>query len=243
MEQVFDVLRLSFTRISAVDGASLSDVEVERFRSEARQNLYLSPAEIGCFLSHRESWKIIADGEEEYGVVFEDDMVFGENARMFLSDANWIPPRTKMIKLETADRPTYVDRKDQKLAIGRRLTRLRFNHYCAGGYILSKEAARLLLERSQTLEHAVDEFIFNVISPVFFDLSILQLDPALCIQRRKVPDGQEDELPSSIHERGQYSLMKTSIRPLPKATREFHSAVNKMLTLFGKRERIVVEFK
>src|SRR5690554_6021081 len=152
MEQVFDVLRLSFTRISAVDGASLSDVEVERFRSEARQSLYLSPAEIGCFLSHRKSWEIIADGEEEYGVVFEDDMVLGENARMFLSDANWIPPQTKMIKLETAYRPTYVDRKEQQLVGGRRLTHLRFNHYCAGGYIISKDAARSLLEKSKTLE-------------------------------------------------------------------------------------------
>lgn len=44
----------------------------------------LSPGEVGCFLSHRKAWEIISKGEEKFGLVLEDDAVFGEKLKQFL---------------------------------------------------------------------------------------------------------------------------------------------------------------
>ena len=61
----------------------------------------LTDAEICCFLSHRRCWRIIADGPDRYGVVFEDDVVFSHDAGAVLADDNWVPRDADVVKLET----------------------------------------------------------------------------------------------------------------------------------------------
>src|SRR5690242_6042473 len=46
----------------------------------------LGAGEISCFLKHRESWKRIAAGPQEWGIVVEDDLIFAENSVDALRD-------------------------------------------------------------------------------------------------------------------------------------------------------------
>jgi GR25 family glycosyltransferase involved in LPS biosynthesis len=38
----------------------------------------LTPGEVGCFLSHKRCWEIIAQGEAPYGLIAEDDLVLDD---------------------------------------------------------------------------------------------------------------------------------------------------------------------
>ena len=98
MDAIFSVLDLSYTRVPAVDGGSLSNDQ--RKRAQPGGNFYpLGPGEIGCFLSHRNCWKIAA-GEKGYTAIFEDDVHFGSGFHDLLWGAAWVPDGVDVVKLE-----------------------------------------------------------------------------------------------------------------------------------------------
>jgi len=70
---------ITFERIPAVLGVALSEEERNKNYSHKlneKQYYYpLSPAQIGCYMSHRKAWQKIADGDEAFGVVLEDDFI------------------------------------------------------------------------------------------------------------------------------------------------------------------------
>ena len=245
MQQAFDAAGISFTRISAVDGHALSDSDIKRFQSREGYWGWLTPGEIGCFLSHRLCWQAIADGDDRYGIIFEDDMLLGADASSLLSNNLWIPDDADVIKMEAACIPTYIDCKGINLSKGRELNRLRFSHYCSGAYIISTSTAKILLKKSKSFSEPIDEFIFNVASPIFSKLKIYQMVPALCIQQRyHLSAFQEAMLDTSIPGRTKARNMKFKLRyRWGKIVRELHSGLNKLLCRLGKRERIVVDFK
>lgn len=61
----------------------------------------LTNAETACFLSHRRCWQIIADGADQFGAIFEDDVVFSDEAGSLLADISWVPRDADIVKLET----------------------------------------------------------------------------------------------------------------------------------------------
>ncbi|WP_181898439.1 glycosyltransferase family 25 protein [Alteromonas aestuariivivens] len=69
---------VTFNRFSAVHGASLAPQELNGHYSENlnRQQYHkaLTKGEIGCYMSHRKVWQLIASGSSPYGVVLEDDI-------------------------------------------------------------------------------------------------------------------------------------------------------------------------
>jgi len=246
MQQAFDAAGISFTRISAVDGHALSDSDIKRFQSREGYWGWLTPGEIGCFLSHRLCWQTILDGDDNYAAIFEDDVLVGEEAEAILSSSAWIPADADIIKLESAGSRIYVDRMSASEICGRSVKRLRSSHYCTGGYIVSKKGARYLLETSQVFSDAVDDFLFSAQVLARGQLALYQLSPAICIQNNRVagnPDGSQ--LPSSIEGREQKLMKKLRFSERLKliALKERQSATNKLLCCLGKRERIVVDFK
>ncbi len=64
--------------VEAVDGRD--DVQIKGARVVSGTHLDphypfpISPAEIGCFLSHRKCWQIIADGPAPFALIAEDDL-------------------------------------------------------------------------------------------------------------------------------------------------------------------------
>jgi glycosyl transferase family 25 len=83
----FNRTGISFERFPAVDGATLTQQEVDAVIAPGQITRFkraLSRSEIGCFLSHLKLWRLIAAGDKPAAFVFEDDVEIDEDGPMIL---------------------------------------------------------------------------------------------------------------------------------------------------------------
>ncbi|WP_053999203.1 glycosyltransferase family 25 protein [Ahrensia marina] len=245
MKSIFDEMGLSFSKVPAVDGRNMSDVEIDSWL-DADENFYrLRAGEVGCFLSHRACWSIAAANEQPFTVIFEDDVHIGEAAVDLLGDVNWIPKDADIIKLETNQRKTFISKNDLKVPADRSLNQLTGEHTGTAGYIISSRCAQYLLDNTARFKDPLDQYLFNPISPIFASLKIYQLFPALCVQDENLNKGGSSEsLRSTLHEErrlnrltGLAKLKRELSRPLKKAFL-WLSAQKKVLFHSQKYQRI-----
>jgi len=155
----FDAQEIPFRRIDAINGQKLSECEIARVydaKTNARRGkLPLVAPEIGCYLSHIEAWRIVAEGDEQGGFVFEDDFEADDTLALCLrklsSDGGW-----DIIKLfSLRPDPPMHDRRDlgDGIAVGypRRVPA------CTIGYGLTRSAAQRLADRTIPFFRPVDE--------------------------------------------------------------------------------------
>ena len=180
----FARIGIEFERVAAVDAQSRSDLQETPMQLNPLTQLPLTNAEIACFLSHKACWAKIADGVDAYGVVFEDDVVFSDNAGAMLADASWIPADAEIVKLETFFRKTRLAWRRSPAGDGFSTSRLLGAHVGAAGYILSRPAARDLIDGTAELGSPVDQVLFNPRFAPSPGKTIYQLVPALCAQER-----------------------------------------------------------
>lgn len=152
---------IPFSRLDAVNGWALSEEEIDRVydaEANARKGRHpLVRAEIGCYLSHIEAWRKIAEEEAAGGFVFEDDFTASDDLAEVmgaLSDdgsAEW-----DMVKL-------FSFKQSPEVVAGRPLTgrhRLvvpRRVPTCLIGYGLTRSAAARLSRRAIPFFRPVDE--------------------------------------------------------------------------------------
>jgi len=184
MQARLGALDVAFTRVAAVDGRALNEVERGAVTAPHAEWLPLTASEIGCFLSHRECWRWIAEGSAPFGCVFEDDMLLSPRLKDRLADASWIPPGAEIVKIEEGHNRVWLDMPLRELKDGFRLGRLRSTHYRAGGYIVSREAARRLLAMTERFALPVDLFLFDVAVGAPSRFVIYQLLPAVAEQKK-----------------------------------------------------------
>ncbi|TPM27182.1 glycosyltransferase family 25 protein [Mesorhizobium sp. B2-3-5] len=191
----FARIGITFERIAGTDAREYPDLVLQ-----PQHPMYavrrLSPSEIACLHSHRSCWSIIARDDAPYGAVFEDDIVFSAKAGALLAGSSWIPADADVIKLETFFSKTMIQRKRTAVGHGFSAFRLRRSHMGTGGYILSRQMARDLLEATAKANAAADDLVFNPAFPTSGEKTIYQLVPALCAQDQFVGD----RLPSLIYD-------------------------------------------
>lgn len=185
MERQAEQIGISFSRISAVIGSELTLEQARSWNPSPHSGKYLTPNEIGAFLSHRRAWETIANGQCDYAAVFEDDVCISPKSSEILSGDDWIPAGTDIVKTETFNskvllRPPFVPAPG-----GRQLAKLAYQHYGTAGYILSRDAAARLLIATSTFAVPVDVAIFTPKSREIAKLEVLQLSPAICIQEMR----------------------------------------------------------
>lgn len=193
-----DAADVSFERLRAVDGAELGAAEVaEMVSPDARERL--SPFEVACLLSHRAAWKRFLAGEEELCCVLEDDVrLAGDFGAVMKSAQEWATGSFDIIKIETMHQPVWVSRRKQPVFPGHALSRLRSSHQGTAGYIVTRQGAKRLLDRTAQVNQPVDEIIFGVAIDQR-GMKVLQLEPALCIQEESRGGlDPESEFKSSI---------------------------------------------
>jgi glycosyl transferase family 25 len=185
MAAQFARLGIGFERVAAIDARQHPELALQsQHPKHAAQRL--SAGEVACLHSHRACWTIIAQGEASYGAVFEDDMVFSANAGALLTDADWVPADADVVKLETYFHTTVIQRERFRVGHGFSMFRLRKNHIGAGGYLISRKAARDLLLVTADINVAVDNLIFDPAFAISTGKTIYQLVPALCAQEQFV---------------------------------------------------------
>lgn len=174
---------LTFTRVPAIDGRQLTQKELEAVNSSARcWEIPIPPGEIGCFLSHRQCLEIIANGEDEYAAVFEDDIVLTNQAQKIIGTSDWIPADADIIKVETFRTVILLDAPTEIAETHFKCARLLSKHLCTGGYIVSRSAAQRMLAFMDKVLVPVDNLIFDPAYEMFAHFNIYQIYPAICRQ-------------------------------------------------------------
>jgi glycosyl transferase family 25 len=176
---------LSFSRIAAVDArAPAAQEPAQRWFAASGP---LGPLPVGdrcCTLSHRLAWEALVASGDPYAAVLEDDVRLAPAAAPLLADAGWIPPQARLVKLEHfgPGSQKVLVRDERPLPGGLMLGRMASKHTGGAAYILSREAAQLLLA-VQRFDLPVDHLLFNPNnSPVFAALAPWQVLPAVARQ-------------------------------------------------------------
>lgn len=196
---------VDFERIAAIDGAEMDADALAAFQQArpAKPGGWL-PGEVGCFLSHFEAWRRVAEAEEPWAVVLEDDLRVSPDLPRLLASPDWIPADADAVRLE-ANRTMRL-RRPRPIAVapGRRLFTAVSGTTGSGAYILSRSAARRLIQAPAEMQSSVDEFLFKPkMSAVARALRRYQVVPAVCVQVGLV-EGREGALKSLIRKRNTF---------------------------------------
>jgi glycosyl transferase family 25 len=170
----FERLGLAFERITAVDGAALSN-EAYR-RSAFLWERPLSRSEVGCLLSHIACWKRVAASGHNTLIV-EDDVVLAPEIVAVLAGAGALSGPVA-VNLEARKGLRYLSGAPVTLPglSGCTAFDLMLGTAGSGAYILTPDAAARLLAESDRRGPIADIYIWT--SP---SIRQLQLDPGLAL--------------------------------------------------------------
>lgn len=157
----FDAQNLPFHRIDAVNGWQLPPAEIARVYDASanakRARHDLVPAEIGCYLSHIDAWRAIAEGTAPGGFIFEDDFeadaTLASTLQALSDDGGTDWDMVKLFTFDPAAKTVSTRPLTDKisLAVPFRVPT------CLIGYGLTKPAAQRLVARAVPFFRPVDE--------------------------------------------------------------------------------------
>lgn len=169
-------------RVPAVDGRALPEDVVAAMGPRTSGEYGVGYGEIGCFLSHVRLWEMVVAEAQDWAFVCEDDIHFASNAAEFLRSSDWLPADADLVKAETVFQRVLMDKRPATSAFGHGLFRLCSAHGGTAGYFVSRRGAQKLLDQTSAACDPVDQLMFNPRLGIAGDLSIWQLEPAICVQ-------------------------------------------------------------
>ena len=176
---------LYFTRFQAVNALKTNSKKLTKNIVKYGPLGKISIGDMACFQSHLTLWKKISEYEKEPVLVLEDDAYISKRGFELLKNTNWVPKNAKIIKCERFGNKRHRVLLSPKLKSidGFHLHYLMSKHSGTGGYIVTPNGAKYLVEKSINVNVPVDHFLFNPNnSKVFKNLMPLQLYPAICEQ-------------------------------------------------------------
>lgn len=180
MEQQLSAHKLEFVRIAAVNGVQMRELR-DPYCSDPRRS-HLGAAEIGCLVSHINTWRLIARADNEHGLVLEDDVHVSDDFGDLIRSMSLDPTEFCIHKLETFRANLTLMRRPTYTARNRRAHKLETHHGGTGAYIINKETASYLLNYVDLFDEAIDIELFDPCRRTADNLTIYQLIPAPCIQ-------------------------------------------------------------
>jgi len=222
MQELLDERGIRFERVAAIDGHLLSSDELERYRAQSPTGQIMSIGDIACGATHISILRKIANGENEFGVIMEDDLHLSDDIGDFINSTAWIPQDADVIKMETYFQRTFVDSHGLKTFNNRRLVRLRGRHWGTAFYVIRKSAAQRVLSEFTAGLTCIDQYIFG---EALKYLKVYQIDPAPSIQDTTSGTTTSSFLSSSIMIAPSKSVKK---KGLAKLKREFNRALRKI---------------
>ncbi len=156
-----------------------------------RDRWELKLSERAVFESHRSVWQRIADGEDAFGIVCEDDILVSMHFAKAIGTLDLAALGVTKLDGFTADR-RYGEVQDKA---GRVLWEIIEPVPSAACYALSKSAAGMLLRASAQYCDTLDDFVFAPRA----GLRPMQLVPAVAVQRMccVAQDGAAEEIGSA----------------------------------------------
>ena len=156
-------LGLRWERLSAVHGTRLTPAHealIDRV-AQARRGLRFSPGEIGCWLSHRMAQRMVAEGGDDMALILEDDLDIHESLPEVLDGLDrGAAGAFDIIRLHRSKRRRrYLP--VRSIGAGRTVGLVRPADSGALAYVLSREAARLLIDRVPRMVHLADHTLYQ----------------------------------------------------------------------------------
>ena len=176
MAEEFTRVGLDYEIWPAKDARTLTDEDRAFVDRAARERLGLYPipdGSLACTLSERSAMHDLVKNGPESMAVFEDDARFETGLPAVLQALERQTNEFDIVKLQRRNlRRPFIP--TISLPTGHRLGRVRFSDFGSEGYVITREAARLLLERIprmvRDLDHELSYFWEN-------GLNVLYLDP------------------------------------------------------------------
>jgi glycosyl transferase, family 25 len=218
MEKEFDRVDLKFVRIDAIDAQSSDPDWLDASFAEPGPMGSISLGAKACTLSHFKAYELFLSSTdaalESHAIILEDDILLTEKAAALLSDLDWLPASTKLLKLECwgslpilMGRPTQVGGSSGPL-----IAPLFSQHLGCAGYIISRSAAAAVLDMDPKPNLAIDQLLFDPVrSAIFAWLEPEQLVPALFKQASRM-ESDIRFTPSSTKAGGQSAMAKEACR-------------------------------
>jgi glycosyl transferase, family 25 len=208
MKQMMEHLGLDFQFIDGVVGATLADLVLERFTH--RSSWGLSRPELGCLLAHAAAWECVANNHNDATLILEDDVHFSSDFSHVIESLKVDQSTLAVYKLETmlsiVDASTKVAQQIGK----RQLRALHSLHTGSAGYILSRKAAKFLLEKLPEMKHPVDIELFSRDVGFASNYVVYQVIPGCVIQDQFCNNESKVGLESSLDSfRPQYKRAKS----------------------------------
>jgi glycosyl transferase family 25 len=163
---------IPFRFFDAKDGRKMTDDALRKVAPKGGIDYcgLLTPAEIGCAISHLLVIGEISRGKDEYGVVLEDDVFLLPEARKFFNKKFLRSlPAFDILQLGGVD-----TKQKARLTLnlgnvgGYQICALPRCHYSMGGLIYTREAARLI-------DNAIREITAPIDNMLFFDHRVMGL--------------------------------------------------------------------
>ena len=154
---------LYFTRFQAVNALETNSKTLTRNITQYGPLGKISIGDMACFQSHLMLWKKIYKTEKKPVLVLEDDACISKRGFELLRSTNWIPKNAKIIKCEKFGNKRHRVLLSPKLKsiYEFHLHYLMSKHSGTGGYIITPNGAKYLVEKSINVNVPVDHFLFN----------------------------------------------------------------------------------
>ncbi|MDH6229596.1 GR25 family glycosyltransferase involved in LPS biosynthesis [Mesorhizobium soli] len=198
MRSLFKAFGLEYERIAAVDGSTLSDDTIKGLVRLSPGMAPPTPAQVGCFLSHRMAWERVANGDRDYGLILEDDAIFARNFRSVVANRKLFRGSPDIIRLEGWPDVVLTSGGSKRIGHGYRLHNLTWDTYGTCGYLVSRRAAKALLKMAEHYTSPIDHMLFTASSDIYQTLDIKALVPAACYQYLWYHGEAEGPLASTI---------------------------------------------
>lgn len=158
MARKLDSMGLSFERIVAVDGSTLTE---ERKRGVYRKRFWrreLTAGEIGCYLSHLKAMRYMLEKKVDKAIILEDDVELSEEFRLIALGHKDIKLDFDILKLKgrVPAKQTYFEvspHSDKKIISV-------FTSYGSAAYLLTEKGARRVLDRLSVIKYPYDNDLF-----------------------------------------------------------------------------------
>lgn len=172
---------VDFLCVPAIDASASGLIADMRDRAASRSGYVISDANLACTLSHHRVWRMHLDSGDDYGVVLEDDVLVSDDFAECLNE-DWIPDGADIVKLETFETRAHLGRRPESTLSGRQVHRLLSRHIGAAAYVISRAAAKSLLDYMAPPVDAADEVMFNEDYGWMPQAKIYQVVPAMALQ-------------------------------------------------------------
>jgi len=206
MDSALKALGLPYTRVEAVDGATAD-------MGQPVSNK-LPATGYACYLSHLKAYRAFLETPDSHCVILEDDVALSPRLPEALSASDLHTDKNAILRLEA---PTNVHWRKPSYSLplavasqnGLASYKLLTKSYGTGAFVISREVAEdILAHQAQPTLH-IDVRLFHQQYEDHLGFNILQINPALAIQRQYSEGVKDSDIMHTPPERsGKHPMQK-----------------------------------